>query len=97
MQKLPPHWTKTDQSFGADSSIVPVSSLQQLISDWLYEGEYSQNTKRTLEEKRNISNKLLWFLRERAYDECGVPELENSWLMSLEAITVPAVDGAILA
>lgn len=47
------------------------------VNSWIYEGEYRQNTQRTLGQKRDSADKLLWFLNHRKCDHCGVSELKQ--------------------
>jgi site-specific recombinase XerD len=44
------------------------------IEGWLLDGEIRQLSPRTLEERRNVTGKLLWFLTDRELPACGTPE-----------------------
>jgi len=59
MQKTPPHLTKTDGAVGGSQLAISVAELEHHINSWIYEGEYRQNTQRTLGQKRDSADKLL--------------------------------------
>ena len=59
MQKTPPHHTKTDCPVGGPQLAISVAELAHHVNSWIYEGEYRQNTQRTLGQKRDSADKLL--------------------------------------
>lgn len=77
MQELPLHRFKNAGRNGEHNTAVQVAKMPNYVQSWLHEGDYSNNTARTLEEKRNISNKLLWFVNNRGFVNCGVYELRD--------------------
>jgi hypothetical protein len=48
-----------------------------LIHGWIDDGDLRQLSPRTLEERRDVLGKLLWFLRHREYADCGAPQLHS--------------------
>jgi hypothetical protein len=56
------------------SSDLTFADLQDLIQGWVDDGEIRQLSPRTLEERRAITGKLLWFLKDRELPTCG-PQL----------------------
>jgi len=68
MAKTAPRFAKTGPS-------IPAAELLQLGQGWLLDGEIRQLSKRTLEARRFLVEKLLWFLRQREYPACGTHEL----------------------
>jgi len=70
MLKLPPVCNHSESS-------ITLVELERFAQDWLFEGEYQQHTTRTLGEKKNVVDKLLWFLRHREFKACGVSELRH--------------------
>jgi hypothetical protein len=56
-------------------SAFAVSDLERYAEGWLLSGEISQHSERTLETRRAIIRRLLWFLRRRCFASCGVMEL----------------------
>jgi hypothetical protein len=55
MQKTAPRLTNSGTSFS-------VSKLQLYAQGWLLDGEIRQLSKRTLDTRRDLVKKLLWFL-----------------------------------
>jgi site-specific recombinase XerD len=70
MQNLPPSFTISDPA-------LDVSKLERYAEGWLLSGDISQHSHRTLEARRDIVNKLLWFLRHKRLDTCGTLELRQ--------------------
>jgi len=56
-------------------SALPVSSLQKYAEGWLLTCEISRHSERTLGNRRDIVEKLRWFLNRKGLQECGVMEL----------------------
>jgi hypothetical protein len=59
---------------GADLS---VEALARFAAGWLLSGEISQHSQRTISNRCSIVDNLLWFLRKRRYETCGVSELRD--------------------
>jgi site-specific recombinase XerD len=54
---------------------LTISDWQDLAQGWIDDGDLRQLSPRTLEERRRVTDKLLWFLRDREYPTCGTREL----------------------
>jgi hypothetical protein len=59
---------------GSDASIL-VSNLEKYATGWLLSCQISQHSERTLGNRRLVLEKLLWFFKEKAIQDCGVMEL----------------------
>lgn len=70
MHNSPPSFTDSDLAIG-------VTDLRRFAEGWLVTGEIDQHSSRTLEARRFVAHKLLWFLRQREYDRCSVLELRQ--------------------
>ena len=57
------------------SDALNLNDLERFSQDWLHECEYRQHSRATLEWRRTVVEKLLWFLREKGHTECGTSEL----------------------
>lgn len=73
MRKTTPVSAKTA---GTNSAFTPAEWERQ-IQGWILDGEIRQLSKRTLEERRRVTEKLLWFLRSQELRECGALELKR--------------------
>jgi len=51
--------------------------LPRHIEDWLLDGSISQSSPRTIEERKHALCKFVWFLKQRDFGTCGVPELRR--------------------
>jgi hypothetical protein len=54
---------------------IPIADLEYHIQGWLLDGECRELSDRTLDSRRRLTGKLLWFLRDREYPTCGTQEL----------------------
>lgn len=54
---------------------LPVSELQKYIDGWLLSCQISRHSDRTLDNRRDILDRLKWFLDQKKLQECGVMEL----------------------
>src|SRR5262249_38931465 len=70
MQNLPPSFTKSD-------SALDVSRLERFAEGWLLSGDIDQHSRRTLDARRDVVNKLLWYLRQQRLPTCGTHELRQ--------------------
>lgn len=59
---------------------ISVDDLQQLIDDWLLEGQYCLLSPKTDETRRLFLSKLMWFLKQRGYEVCSANELKEFFL-----------------
>jgi len=66
---------KTALSFTKNDSSVGISELAHQASGWLLDGEIRQLSPQTRAFRRLLLDKLLWFLREKEFAECGLMEL----------------------
>jgi site-specific recombinase XerC len=70
MQKTALRFTKHEASLG-------VAQLERYAEGWLLDGEIRQHSQRTLGNRQIILSKLVWFLRYKEYNECGIAELRQ--------------------
>jgi site-specific recombinase XerD len=70
MQNLPHSFTKTD-------SDLDVAKLIRYAERWLMSGDIDQHSQRTLGSRRDIVDKLLWFLKHKNLTTCGTHELRQ--------------------
>ncbi len=70
MQNTPPSFTKSD-------SEIDVTRLSRCADGWLMSGDIDQHSQRTLGARRDIVNKLLWFLKAKNLTTCGTHELRQ--------------------
>lgn len=54
---------------------LTVAEIQDLAQAWIDDGEVRQLSDRTLEERRDVTGKLLWFLKDREHRSCGTREI----------------------
>ena len=74
MKKTPPC---SACSRTADEPTIAVSRLERYITGWLLSGDIAQHTERTIDNRRRLMDQLIWFLRHRSFDDCGVLELRQ--------------------
>jgi len=58
------------------ATAVPVAGLPYHVPGWLLDGEYRQLSERTLDSRKRLCEKFLWFLRQREYATCGPQEIK---------------------
>jgi site-specific recombinase XerD len=68
VNNIPPRFAETDSALG-------LSTLEKFAEGWFLSCEIDQHSERTLYTRRDIVSKLLWFLRRKRCDDCGVMEL----------------------
>jgi site-specific recombinase XerD len=66
---------ETPLRFAKAAPQIPVAELARYAQDWLLDGEIRQLSRCTLDARRFLVDKLLWFFREREYGVCGKSEL----------------------
>ena len=59
------------------NSVLSVAELERHARDWLFDGEYRQHSRTTLDRRRIVIRQLLWFLQQQGYSHCGVAELRQ--------------------
>jgi hypothetical protein len=68
MTKTAPRSTKTEAS-------LLLSDLATHAQGWILDGEIRQLSRRTIEARRFLVEKLLWFLHQRECEACGTAEI----------------------
>lgn len=53
------------------------SEVCNLADAWILDGETAQRSPRTIEERKALREKLIWFLNHNGHDECGTIEMRN--------------------
>jgi integrase/recombinase XerC/integrase/recombinase XerD len=56
------------------AAALTIADVQDLSQAWIDDGEVRHFRERTIDERRRVLGKLLWFLRDREAAECGVRE-----------------------
>lgn len=56
-------------------SAVPVRELRAAVEGWLIDSESRRLSPATVEGRRIVTEKLLWFLEHHGYQECGTNEI----------------------
>ncbi len=56
---------------------IPTADLKRHIQDWLFDCDYRQHSARTIETRRVVTDKLLWFLHQEQHKNCGVAEIRQ--------------------
>ncbi len=76
MQKTPLHFPKTvAHDLGPSTQQLACSTLASLIEEWLSDCLIKQHSPRTIELRRILTRRLLWFLEEQNHATCGRSEL----------------------
>lgn len=57
------------------STELTIDHLERLIRGWILDGEIRQFTARTLEERREVTGKFLWFLRREEFQAVDTGEI----------------------
>ena len=66
---------ETPLRFAKAGPHISVADLARYGQDWLLDGEIRQLSRCTLDTRRFLVAKLLWFFREREFSACGESEL----------------------
>ena len=72
MQKTALYFKETEAQIDTPFPAISLEKLERHAEDWLFDGEYRNHAPTTIDGKRNIMKKLLWFLRAKGFQECGV-------------------------
>jgi hypothetical protein len=76
MQKAAQQFTETGSHQNEeDGSTVAARQLQQLAEDWLADCQIRYHSPRTIELRRVLIGRLLWFLQDRGFSKCGRREM----------------------
>ena len=62
---------------GNSDSDITVRELSRAAEGWLLDGEIRQHSQRTVDSRRDIVAKLVWFLNSQEYSTCGTLELRQ--------------------
>lgn len=68
---------KLNASFTVSEVSVGLAELSRYSEGWLLSGDIDQQSERTLITRRDIIAKLLWFLKRRQRDTCGLHALRQ--------------------
>ena len=60
----------------SESSISRVN-LKRFADGWLLDGDARQLSAQTLYARKFVVGKLLWYLTEHKFEQCGIPELRG--------------------
>lgn len=66
---------KTPLRFPSPESDLTVPSLASFAEDWLMNGQFRQLSPQTLDARRFLLGKLVWFLNEQGFASCGTREI----------------------
>ena len=75
MRKTQPGSRGSSRAHDADEASLTVSQLERLKDSYLLAGDIERHSERTLDARRDLLSKLVWFLRQREYASCGLHEL----------------------
>ncbi len=73
--------TQPSSSFSSSAKVapedlsVPAARIQKYAQSWLLVGDISFHSNRTTEARRDLLNKLSWFLEHKGMEGCGLDEL----------------------
>lgn len=56
---------------------IPTPEIIHALEDWIADGKFQRLSKRTIEQRRFIADKLRWFLESNLHRECGDRELRR--------------------
>lgn len=75
--------------FVDSESGLTLAQLEKLRASWLTDGEIGNRSPKTLKTRRDILDKLVWLLKHRGSDTCGVDELRAFFLYLRNGHTEP--------
>lgn len=55
---------------------IPLHRLRDLSQGWVLDAEIVMRSPRTIQERKDLREKLLWFLARESYERCGIDELK---------------------
>ena len=58
------------------NTALPSVRLPRLMDSYILTGDISRLSERILEQRRDLFNKLKWFLTDREFEECGTYEIK---------------------
>jgi integrase/recombinase XerD len=59
------------------TSALSLSELETAAEQWLLDGKLRNHSPRTSEARRELTEKLLWFLNEKGFARCGLEEVRG--------------------
>ncbi len=77
MQKTELYSAKTEADQDHVNPVLSLTQFERIYQDWLFEGECLNHSLNTIKGKRDVCQKLIWFLRQRNLDECGISEIRQ--------------------
>lgn len=63
--------------FAAQDNAVETARLMRLVEDWLADCQIRQHSSRTIELRRMLAGRLLWFLEKRGAVQCSRAEIRQ--------------------
>lgn len=64
-------------STSSPTASILTAELPRHVEDWLLDCDYRQHSSRTIETRRVVTDKLLWFLLHHGHASCGLSELRQ--------------------
>lgn len=77
MKKTALYFSETKASNPVENNAISIADLERYAQDWLFDGEYRNHSRNTIDGKRDFVQKLLWFHNHRGYAICGTPQLRE--------------------
>src|SRR5437764_13882729 len=62
---------------GEAENTISTRQLERHAKGWLFDSEYRQHSPRTLEARRFLVEKLVWWLRQEEREGCGAGEIRG--------------------
>jgi hypothetical protein len=66
---------KTNSLPTNETESLPVEAVRSFVCEWLMDGQLSNHFARTLETRKDILSRLIWFLESGEYTLCNVDAL----------------------
>jgi hypothetical protein len=79
-----------------EEAVLSLEDLDKYVKEWIFDCEFRQHSKSTVDVRRLMTRNLIWFLNHRDYSDVGTPELKQFSITSLQAIRKKAADGVII-
>ncbi|HEY0074000.1 MAG TPA: hypothetical protein VGB77_07870 [Abditibacteriaceae bacterium] len=57
--------------------VLQARDVSRQIADWLFDCQFQQHSRRTIEFRKHVGEKLVWFLEREAHNQCGASELRR--------------------
>jgi integrase len=69
--------TKSPLRSPKSEGVLQTSDLPRFINGWILDGQYRQLSKQTLDARRAITERLVWWLKREDLAECGAQEIKG--------------------